>query len=205
VAGSLRIVKAPDVYELRVYVGRDSFGRVKHRHERFTGNKRSAQRALAVLVTEVEQAKENKADPETIWASDTTLNAAFDAWKLNGWQDLSPSTTRRYESIWQVHVERSIGRRKISELSAYDFERFFRELKADGLAEASVRQTRAILNRTCRLARRWSGGVLPNPVAETELPRWRIVSFARPTLTRSQHCFEPARTRTHVWRRSFAS
>jgi integrase len=174
VAGSLRIVKAPDVYELRVYVGRDSFGRVKHRHERFTGNKRSAQRALAVLVTEVEQAKENKADPETIWASDTTLNAAFDAWKLNGWQDLSPSTTRRYESIWQVHVERSIGRRKISELSAYDFERFFRELKADGLAEASVRQTRAILNRTCRLARRWSGGVLPNPVAETELPRWSM-------------------------------
>ena len=142
-AGSLRLVKAPDVYELRVYVGRDSSGRVKHRYERFTGNKRSAQRALAALVTEVEQAKENKADPVDIWASSTTLNAAFAAWKLNGWQDLSPSTTRRYESIWHVHVERSIGLRKISELSAYDFERFFRKLKADGLTEASVRQTRA--------------------------------------------------------------
>ncbi len=173
-AGSLRLVKAPDVYELRVYVGRDRSGRVKHRYERFTGNKRSAQRALAALVIQVEQAKENEADPENIWASSTTLNAAFDAWKLNGWQDLSPSTTRRYESIWQVHVERSIGRRKISELSAYDFERFFRKLKADGLAEASVRQTRAVLNRTCRLARRWSGGVLPNPVAETELPSWSM-------------------------------
>jgi len=173
VAGSLRLVKAPDVYELRVYVGRDLSGRVRHRYERFTGNKRGAQRALAALVTEVEQARD-VVDPENIWASSTTLNAAFDAWKLNGWQDLSPSTTRRYESIWQVHVERSIGRRKISELSAYDFERFFRKLKADGLARASVRQTRAILNRTCRLARRWSGGVLPNPVAETELPNWSM-------------------------------
>jgi integrase len=173
VAGSLRLVKAPDVYELRVYVGRDLSGRVRHRYERFTGNKRGAQRALAALVTEVEQARD-VVDPENIWASSTTLNAAFDAWKLNGWQDLSPSTTRRYESIWQVHVERSIGRRKITELSAYDFERFFRKLKADGLAEASVRQTRAILNRTCRLARRWSGGVLPNPVAETELPNWSM-------------------------------
>ncbi|MGA2529480.1 MAG: hypothetical protein ABSG36_10020, partial [Acidimicrobiales bacterium] len=91
-AGSLRLVKAPDVYELRVYVGRDRSGRVKHRYERFIGNKRSAQRALAALVTEVEQAKENEAEPENIWASSTTLNAAFAAWKLNEWQDLSPST-----------------------------------------------------------------------------------------------------------------
>ena len=42
-AGSLRLVEAPDVYELRVYVGRDSSGHVKHRYDRFIGNKRSAQ------------------------------------------------------------------------------------------------------------------------------------------------------------------
>lgn len=35
-----------------------------------------------------------------------------------------------------------------------------------------MRQIRAVLNRTCRLAKRWSGGGLPNPVAETELPSW---------------------------------
>jgi integrase len=174
VAGSMRLVRAPYVYELRVYLGRDSSGRVKHRYERFTGNKRAAQRALAALVAEVEHVKENRVEPGSVWGSNTTLNSAFAAWKLNGWQDLSPSTTRRYESIWQVHVEHSIGQLKISELSAYDLERYFRRLKSDGLAEASVRQTRAVLNRTCRLARRWSGGVLPNPVAETELPSWSM-------------------------------
>ena len=98
------------------------------------------------------------------------MNAAFDAWKLNGWQDLSPYTTRRYESIWQVHVEHSIGRRKISELSAYDFERFFRKLKADGLAEASVRPTRAILNPPAvSTALEWRGS--PEPGRRDRTPQ----------------------------------
>ena len=159
----MRLVRTPDVYELRVYIGRDSSGRVKHRHERFTGNKRAAQRALAALVAEVEQAKDNSVEPGSAWGSNTTLNSAFAAWKLNGWQDLSPSTTRRYESIWLVHVEASIGQRKISELSAYDLERYFRRLKSEGLAEASVRQTRAVLNRTCRLARPLERRRAPEP------------------------------------------
>jgi len=148
VAGSLRLVRSPDVYELRVYVGRDSSGRVKHRYERFTGNKRAAQRALAALVAEVEQAKEVEVEPGNIWSPATTLNAAFAAWKLNGWQDLSPTTTRRYEGIWRVHVQNSIGLRKISELGSYDLERFFRKLKSDGQSESSVHQIRAVLNRT---------------------------------------------------------
>jgi len=39
VAESLRLVRAPDVYELRVYVGRDRYGRVKGRYERFAGGR----------------------------------------------------------------------------------------------------------------------------------------------------------------------
>ncbi len=66
-AGSLGLVKAPDVYELRVYVGRDPSGRVKHRYERFTGNKRSAQRALAALAAEVDHARD-VVEPDNIWA-----------------------------------------------------------------------------------------------------------------------------------------
>ena len=173
-AGSLRLVREPDVYELRVYVGRDSSGRVKHRYERLTGNKRAAQRALAGLVAEVDHAKENRVEAGRLWGSATMLDAAFAAWKLNGWQDLSPSTTRRHESIWKCHVESSIGLRRISELSAYDLERYFRKLKSEGLSESSVRQVRVVLNRTCRLAGRWSGGVIANPVRETEFPSWSI-------------------------------
>ena len=44
-AGSLRLVPGrTDVWELRIYLGRDSEGRVRHRHTRFTGSRRQAER-----------------------------------------------------------------------------------------------------------------------------------------------------------------
>jgi integrase len=162
------------VWELRVFLGRDAAGRVRHRYKRVRGTKRVAKRALEDLVAEVRTSPEPELEAKSQWGSDTTLNAAFEAWKQNGWQDLSPSTIKRYESIWSVHVAGSIGRTKIAKLGSYELEAFFRRLKTAGLSEPSVRQTRAVLNRACKLARRWSGGVLLNPVADTELPSWNL-------------------------------
>ena len=102
------------------------------------------------------------------------MNNAITGWKANGWDDLSPSTTRRYDSIWTTHIKNSIGRRKIASLSPYDVEVYFRSLKNAGLSEASVRQARAMLHRACRLARKWSGNELQNPIADTELPTWKV-------------------------------
>ena len=99
---------------------------------------------------------------------------AIKAWQDNGWQDLSPSTTLRYASIWTTHIKDSIGRRQIATLGPYDVELYLRRLKSEGLSESSVRQTRAILHRACRLARKWSGNVLPNPVSGTEMPDWML-------------------------------
>ena len=42
------------------------------------------------------------------------------------------------------------------------------------MAEGSDRQVRAVLHRACRLAKKWSGGALPNPTADTELPSWSL-------------------------------
>jgi len=128
---------------------------------------------LARLVTE--QATDPAVLPrerENVFGPSTTINAAIEGWKKNGWQDLSPSTTRRYSSIWTTHIKNSIGRRTIGTLGPYDVELYLRSLKASGLSEASVKQTRAILHRACRLARKWSGNVLPNPVSGTEMPDW---------------------------------
>ena len=173
-AGSMRLVANPDTWELRVYLGRDSSGKVKHRYLRFRGSKRQAERELARLVSEQEAEPEPIVESELKWHSGTTINDAIAAWRDNGWQDLSPTTARRYEGIWRVQIKDSIGRRRISSLSSYDVEKYLRGLKDEGLAEASVRQVRAVLGRACRLTRKWSGGVLPNPVADSELPNWSI-------------------------------
>lgn len=172
--GSLR-QRQPNVWELRVFLGRDDVGKVRHRNLTFRGGKRAAERELSRLVTEAE----NEPVPRPVvaaprWSDRTTINDAIEGWRDNGWEDLSPSTTRRYENMWMKHIHGSIGRERLTSVSPFDVEKYFRRLKADGLAEASVRQIRAMMHRACRLARKWSGGALPNPIADTELPTWAL-------------------------------
>jgi len=179
-AGSLRPRpdRGADAWELRVYLGRDAAGKVRHRSVLLRGTKRAAQRELTRLAAEQDRAPavlpDDAARP---WGPTTTVNDAIDGWKANGWDDLSPTTVRRYEGIWRVHVKDSIGRRRVVDLGPYDVERYFRALKASGLSEASVRQTRAMLHRACRLARKWSSNTLPNPITDTELPEWSLTEM----------------------------
>jgi integrase len=167
--------RQPNVWELRVFLGRDANGKVRHGYQTFRGGKRAAERELSRLVA---AAEDEPVPPPVVeaprWNVRTTVNDAIQGWKDNGWEDLSPSTVRRYENMWMKHVHGSIGTERLTTLSPYDVEKYFRRLKADGLAEASVRQIRALMHRACRLARKWSGGVLPNPIADTELPTWAL-------------------------------
>jgi integrase len=158
-----------------VFLGRDTTGKTRHRSLTFRGGKRAAERELARLAVAAEsEPVPPPAEEAPRWGDQTTLNDAIEGWKGNGWDDLSPSTVRRYEGMWMKHVHGSIGKQRLATLSPYDVEKYFRRLKADGLAEATVRQTRALMHRACRLARKWSSGVLPNPVADTELPTWSL-------------------------------
>jgi hypothetical protein len=171
-AGSLR-QRSPGVWELRVYIGRDSAGRVRHKYATFEGTKRAAEREPARLVTTQENQPARVPErEERAWGPTTTINDAIEGWKQNGWQDLSPNTVRGYEGVWRGNVRDSIGKRRIATLSPYDVERYFRDLKEGGAGYTTVRLARALLNRSCRLARKWSGNALPNPVADTELPSW---------------------------------
>ena len=169
-SGSMR-EKRPGVWELRAFLGRDTAGKVRHLSVTFEGGKRQAQRALAALVAEIEDS-----DTELIaeWGPDTTINDAILGWERNGWDDLSPTTARRYKGIWTLHIRDSIGRKRIKALGPYEIERYLRDLKAQGLSRSSVHQTRAVLHRSCRLARKWSGNRLPNPVSDTEMPDWAL-------------------------------
>lgn len=52
-----------------------------------------------------------------VWGPVTTVNDAVDAWRTNGWEDLSPKTSRGYEEIWRRYIRDGIGTEQISELS----------------------------------------------------------------------------------------
>jgi integrase len=171
----MRLARGTDVWELRAYMGRDGNGRIRHRYSTFRGSKREAERALARLVADTDRHQAStQADALPSGGERTTINDAIAAWRDNGWDDLSPTTVRRYEGLWEGHVRRTIGRRRIIDLNPYEVERYFRTLKSNDMAEGSVRQVRALLHRACRLAKKWSGGALPNPIADTELPSWSL-------------------------------
>lgn len=173
-AGSLRLVRGNDIWELRVYLGRDSRGRVRHLNRTFQGSRRAAERELARLVTVQELEPAPVPEEPVRWGPTTTVNDAIRAWRENGWEDLSPKTCRDYESTWSRYISPSIGEHRIATLTTFEVERHLRGLKRQGLGYDTVRHVRNMLNRSCRLARKWSGGVLPNPVADSELPSWTI-------------------------------
>jgi integrase len=174
-AGSLRPVPGKTgTWELRVYLGRDSEGRVRHSHARFQGSRRQAERELARLVAEHEAKPAPVVTEPRAWGPATTLNNAITAWRDNGWDDLSPKTVRHYESMWRVHIEPVIGRQRIVSLTTYDVELFYRSLKAQGLSQATVLQVKSVLHRAGRLAQKWSDGTLHNPAAGADLPVWRL-------------------------------
>jgi integrase len=174
VAGSLRLVRGSDVWELRVFVGRDSNGRVRHIQRTFRGSRRAAERELARLIAVQDEFPAPVPEEPVRWGPTTTVNDAVIAWRDNGWDDLSPKTRRDYESTWERYIKPSIGKTRIASLSTYEVERYLRLLKNKGLGYDTVRHVRNMLNRACRLARKWSGGVLPNAVADSELPSWSI-------------------------------
>jgi integrase len=180
VPGSIRLVRGKDVWELRAYLGRDGNGKVRHRYATFHGSRHEAERALVRLVAEADRKPTPLSSDGRRWGERTTINDAIAGWRTNGWGDLSAKTTKRYDDIWRNHIRDSIGKRTIATLSSYDLECYFRDLKASGLAYGSVRQIRAVLNRACRLARKWSGATLPNPVADTELPVYKFEEQPQP-------------------------
>ena len=103
--GSLRLIRGEDVWELRVYVGRDSQGRVRHLHRTFQGSRRAAERELARLVTAQDSKPEPVPEEPTRWGPTTTVNDAIEAWRANGWEDLSPKTRRDYVSTWERYIK----------------------------------------------------------------------------------------------------
>ena len=177
--GSIRLRRKPNVWEIRLYLGRDENGKVIHKYATFVGGKREAERELARLTFELESAPitpERNAEPaeqadQIRWGSETTFNDAIAAWKENGWEDLSPKTIRDYEGFYRRNIEGTIGKMSISAIGVFEVERYFRALAKEGLGISGIRNVRGILHRAAVLAGKWSGGVIPNPIALADLPK----------------------------------
>ena len=198
--GSMRLRTPPDTWELRLYLGRDTTGRVRHKHTTFVGSKRAAERELARLSLELESSSQPSPDESTLWGAKTTFNDAILAWKQNGWQDLSPKTVTDYESLCRLHIKEKVGRKPIAKIGVFELEAYFRSLSDAGLGTSGIRQVRAILHKAARLAGKWSGGVIPNPVSLADLPKFssKRVPVRSPTLEEVRRILQTAEERSNI-------
>lgn len=160
--------KRTGVWELRVYTGNDKNGRPVQRSVTFHGGEGDAGTELCRLVAKLNDDEGSELGPST------TVGQAIDLWIKEKWDDLSPTTTRRWKSLINVHIRPELGKLQIRKSTSLDFERFFKKMKREGQSEASVRQAKAVLRRALNLARKWSNRRLPNPVIDAELPTWKL-------------------------------
>ncbi len=184
--GSIR-KKRDNVWELRVFLGRDEHDRVKHKSVTFHGGWRAAEKELTRLAAKYEGTLASTEETVVTWSDTTTINDALEAWSTNGWEDLSPTTVRHYRELWDGYVRKKIGQRPIASLTPYEVERYLRRLKEAGVGRTTVRHIRALLNRACRLARKWSANTLPNPIADAELPKWSLAEREAPVRSPELH------------------
>lgn len=126
-------------WELAVYAGRDPVtGREKLRRRTFVGGKRAAATELSRLVVEVEGDKRPVSD-ETI------------GWLLEQWLDLqsraglSPTTLRTYRGYIRNWLLPTLGRKRMSSLTAGDVRNLQADMKAKGRESSTVRQVHSIL------------------------------------------------------------
>ena len=161
VAGSIR-QRSDGVWRLRVFVGRDPVsGAPIQVHKTFRGTEAAAKKALARLVTQVE---DGKFDGTTI-----TVGELLDRWLDHIGDERTPSTIAGYKSKINFRIRPAIGKVKISKLSPAELDAWYAQWRKE-LSPASVRQIHAILRAALNQAVKW-GWLDKNPVHRATAPK----------------------------------
>jgi len=165
VAGSIRPRpnKGSDAWELRVFLGRDGSGRVRHKSRLFHGTKRGAEHELARLsLSRTRFRKWFRSSGATVGTVD------FVQRRHHG---LAGQRLARSEPAYRSTVTRACGVSISNAASGDSTSPRLGPTTSSALPQAqegscgreTVRYVRSVLHRACRLARKWSGNTLPNP------------------------------------------
>jgi integrase len=168
VAGSLRR-RGRDSWELRVHAGRDdATGRKLYVTRTVRGGKREADRALARLVTEVEQG--------SVLAHSGTVAELCERWFEASRTSWSPTVVVGYRSLLDRHILPTFGHVSLRRLRTADLDSWYGRLRSSGgvngapLSPNSVQRIHAVLRRALSQGVKW-GWLSVNPAASASPPR----------------------------------
>ncbi len=154
--------KREGVWELRVYVGRDSAtGKPRQVSKTFHGGARAADAALRELV--------DRQAPSRTDGVGATFGQLLDRWLEECARlDLSPTTMRNYRSVVEGTLRPRLGKLPLNRLTSKHLDDLYGALKADGKAPKTIRNLHAMLSSALHQGVRW-GWVRTN-VAELAKP-----------------------------------
>ena len=129
-------------------------------------------------------------DAGTLVLTTMTVEKWLDYWLDNiASRELRPQTLRGYRSKTRTYLTPLVGRHRLTDLRPEHVRTMHDALRAQGLSEATVRQTHAILKRALRVAM-FEGKVsanvadlVPSPKTETEQRTALLLDQARAVLT----------------------
>lgn len=147
-------------WRVRVFAGREG-GRTRWVSRTVSGTKRTAQKELARLVTEVDGGTVPKSHQGSV------------AELLDRWlEDISPTrslgTMKEHRRSVEVDIKPALGHIALHKLSARDLDHFYGQLLAQGLSRATVRRRHAVLSAALKRAVKW--GMIPSNPAERATP-----------------------------------
>lgn len=174
----LRHETDPERWMVKVYVSRDAKGRKKYRAKVVHGRKRDAEAALMEML----QAKNRG---QIAAHTRQTLNELCCSWLDHKTHDVTPRTVESYRRALDAYALPVLGHRKVQDLTLFDFEQLYADMRAGSLPLPVSRSTgwrgKPLGARTVRLvhdalhqalsqAVRW-GLIVHNPLAEARVPK----------------------------------
>lgn len=127
-------------------------------------------------------------DDGTLVLSALTVETWLDHW-LENIADVRPQTQRGYASKIRAYLVPYLGRHKLTDLQPDHIRLMYREMRARGLAEASLRQTHAILARALKVAMQ-EGKIARNPIDAVKPPSTKTNRRAQLTVRQAGQLLE---------------
>lgn len=146
----------------------------------------------------LDKAKREKAEG-TLVVSSTTVEKWMAEWlrrKTQPPKPLKPQTWRSYDSKVRLYINPHLGRHRLTTLEGAHIDGMYDAMRSDGLAEATLRQTHAILNKA--LVDAIKRGILAvNPIDRSTAPGTE--KARRTPLTTAEAKIVLAQTRSARW------
>jgi integrase len=170
--GSIRLRRAPDVWELRAPT-RDESGRAIQITKTAIGTRRDAERSLRELLGEIDSGRHRQGK--------RTVADLFGAWMDIVRTQRAPLTIKKYEANVRLHILPALGAIPLERLGPAEIDRLYVDLQTKkGLAPNTVHLTHSILHRGLDQGVRW-GWLQSNPDDRTSPPPQHPTDLQPPT------------------------